>query len=294
MKCVSLIFLLWIGISIDFSSITLQNCASAVDSINEKRVHALVKVKRRQTTTTTHIPFTAFKSLEQIEVDATLRDVSVFAKKQFGDHLLADEWVKRCLQLRRHKKGTATDLRRFAELYIQIMSDVDATKYAQEIVAYQVTLTELGRVAELNRDAIYALPLDIDVSSDAREEQTQIIVTYDWDPTMRKQLEGLHTSNQKNARGARAKISTVAQIRFENHSLTDEWRALYFRLSRDGKGTLSDVRRLSELEIRMFTEIDPEEYAAPIEKHHRLMRLYDKFIKQFKDAGKNPTIFQVL
>lgn len=293
MRFISIIVLFGIGISIDFSAITPRNCASAADSIDEKHVHALVKVKRRQTTTTTQIPFTAFKSLEEIKVDATLSDISTFAKKQFGDHPLADEWVKRCLQLRYDKKGTATDLRRFAELHIQIMSEVNATKYAQEIVAYQVTLTELGRVAKLNRDAIYALPLDREVSADSREEQTQIIVTYDWDAAIRKHLGKLQTLHKKNAREARAKISIVAQIRFKNHPLTDEWRALYFRLSRDGKGTLSDVKRLSELEIRMFIDIDPEEYAAPIEKHHGLMKLYDKFIKQFKDAGKNPEIFQV-
>ena len=94
MRFISIIVLLGIGISIDFSAITPGNFASAVDSIDEKRVHALVKVKRRQTTTTTQIPFTAFKSLEQIKVDAPLSDISIFAKKQFGDHPLADEWVK--------------------------------------------------------------------------------------------------------------------------------------------------------------------------------------------------------
>lgn len=293
MKCVSIVLLLWIGISNDFSAITPRNCASADDGIDEKRAHALVKVKRRQTTTTTQIPFTAFKSLEQIDDDVTLSDVSVFAKKQFGDHPLADEWVKRCFQLRRDKKGNATDLRRFAELQIQIMSDVNATKYAQEIVAYQGTLTELSRIAKRSGNAIYSLPLDIDISTDSREEQTQIIVTYDWDAAVRKHLGNFQALSKKSSWETRAKISTVAQIRFKHHPLTDEWRALYLRLSRDGKGTLSDVRRLSELEIRMFTDIDPKKYAEPIQKHHGLMKLYDKSTQKFKDANKNPEIFQV-
>ena len=292
MRFMGIILLFWIGIGNDFSAITPQNWVSADDSINKERVHALVKVKRRQTTTTPQTLFTAFKSLEQIDADATLSDISAYAQKRFGDHPLVDEWVKRCFQLRRNKKGTPTDVERFAELQIQIMSEVDATKYAQEIIAYQGTLRELDRIAKYSRDAIYSLPLETHTESDSIQEQTQIIVTYDWDPAMRKHMGKLQTLKKKS-REARAKISTVAQIRFENHPLTDEWRALYFRLSRDGKGTLSDVKRLSELEIRMFTDIDPEEYAAPIEKHHGLMKLYDKFIKQFKDAGKNPEIFQM-
>lgn len=209
MRFTSIVLLLWIGISNDFSAITPRNCASAADSLNGKRVHALVKVKRRQKTTTTQIPFTAFKSLEQIDVDATLSDISTFAKKQFGDHPLTDEWVKRCFQLRHDKKGTATDLRRFAELHIQIMSEVNATKYAQEIVAYQVTLTELGRIEKLNRDAIYALPLDRKVSTDSREEQTQIIVTYDWDAAIRKHLGKLQTLQKKTLRGLVPKLALL-------------------------------------------------------------------------------------
>lgn len=293
MRFITIVLLLWIGIHSDFSAITPENRASAADGLDGKRVHAVVKVKRRQTTTTTQIPFTAFKSLEQIDVGATHSDVSTFAKKRFGDHPLADEWVKRCLQLRRDRKGTTTELRRFAELHIQIMSDVDAPGYTQEIIAYQGTLTELSRVSKHSRNAIYSLPLDMGVSPYAREEQTRIIVTYDWDPAVRKHLKGLRTLSKKNAQKARSIINTVAQIRFENHPLTDEWRALYLRLSLDAKGTLSDVRRLSELEIRMFTAIDPEKYAEPIQKHQGLMKLYDKSIDEFKNTKKPFEMFQV-
>ncbi len=293
MRCVSVVLLLWIGISNDFSVITPRNWASADDSLDRKRVHAWVKVKQRRTTTTIQTPFTAFKSLEQLPATASLNDISAFAKKRYNNHSLSEEWVKRCFDLRQRKKGTFLELKRFAELHIQIMSEVDAVKYAEEMTAYQGALRELDRVAELGGNAIYTLPLDVEVRPDLREEQTQIIVTYDWDLAMRKHLIRLQVLQKKNPREAQAKVNTVAKIRFENHSLTDEWRALYFRLSRDRRGTLSDVKRLSELEIRMFTDIDPEEYSEPIQKHRGLMKLYDQVIKKFKDAGKNPDIFQV-
>lgn len=288
---ISLIFSLLLGN--EFGKTIPQNYACANDGIDAKRVYAQVRAIHRHTRDTTRPMFTAFKSLEEIDTSATLIDIAAFAKKRFGDHPLADEWVKLCFHLRRNKKGSSLELKRFAKLQIQMLADVDASKYAEEIAAYQGTLKELDIVAKHSKNRIHFLPLDIDVDPELAVEQNQITVIYDWDPEMLKHLAKFQSLHRKDPRAARAKITTVAKICFEDHPLADEWCALYFRLSRNGKGTVSDVKRLSELEIRMFTDLGAKKHDELIQKHRGLIERYDKFVKMLKDAGKNHEVFQV-
>ncbi len=62
-------------------------------------------------------------------------------------------------------------------------------------------------------------------------------------------------------------LENVANKLFGKHILSKEWVPLYFRLSRDGTQHLSDIKRLSDLEIRMLTAIDAEKYAKQIQHH---------------------------
>ena len=282
---IALIFALCLGGY--FGEMALQQDVRA----DEARIYPRITMKYREQTTTTRIPFTAFKSLEQIDEDATLNEVSRYAAERFGNHPSSEEWVERCFNLRQKGEGSFLELKRFAELHIQIMSEVDASKYAQEINAYRVALGDLDKFAQAGGDDMYGLPFGMDVAADSLVVQNQIIVTYDWDPAMRERLRKLPSLIEKNSRGARAKIRTVAEIRFENHRLADEWCALYLRLSRDGKGTFSDMKRLSELEVRMLADVNPTKYAEPIRKHQHLMQRYDQSAKKL--TGKNPAIFQV-
>ena len=87
---------------------------------------------------------------------------------------------------------------------------------------------------------------------------------------------------------ARVELRNVAKTLFGEHILTEEWVPLYFRLSREGTDRLSDLNRMSELEIRMLTAIDVKKYAKQIEHHQERLKHYDELSKIAEDGAPTP------
>ena len=84
---------------------------------------------------------------------------------------------------------------------------------------------------------------------------------------------------------ARTELQKVGKKLFEEHTLVEEWVPLYFRLSREGTEHLSDLKRLSELEIRMLTDINAQTYAEQIQHHREILEHYDELVKKIEDAS---------
>ena len=84
---------------------------------------------------------------------------------------------------------------------------------------------------------------------------------------------------------ARTELQNVAEKLFGEHTLTEEWVPLYFRLSQEGTEHLSDLKRVSELEIRMLTDINAQTYAKQIQHHREILKHYDELAKQ-KEPSK--------
>ena len=87
---------------------------------------------------------------------------------------------------------------------------------------------------------------------------------------------------------ARTELQNVAKKLFGKHTLVEEWVPLYFRLSREETEHLSDLKRVSELEIRMLTEINAQTYARQIQHHREILEHYDKLAKNFEDTSPTP------
>ena len=87
---------------------------------------------------------------------------------------------------------------------------------------------------------------------------------------------------------ARTELQKVAKKLFGKHTLVEEWVPLYFRLSREGTEHLSDLKRLSELEIRMLTDINAQTYAEQIQHHREILEHYDELAKKIEDASPTP------
>lgn len=84
---------------------------------------------------------------------------------------------------------------------------------------------------------------------------------------------------------ARTELQNVAKKLFGKQPLVEEWVPLYFRLSREGTEHLSDLKRVSELEIRMLTEINAQTYAKQIQHHRETLAHYDELVTQ-KEPSK--------
>ena len=87
---------------------------------------------------------------------------------------------------------------------------------------------------------------------------------------------------------ARTELQNIAKKLFGGHTLTEEWVPLYFRLSREGTEHLSDLKRVSELEIRMLTDINVQTYAKQIQHHREILERYDELAKNFEDTSPTP------
>ena len=87
---------------------------------------------------------------------------------------------------------------------------------------------------------------------------------------------------------ARVELQNVAKTLFGEHILTEEWVPLYYRLSREGTDYLSDLKRVSELEIRMLTAVDVKEYSKQIKHHRERLKHYDELSKIAVDEAPIP------
>ena len=229
----------------------------------------------------------AFRSLEKLNPDATREEISAFAQKRFGVHPFAEEWTELSLRLRRESQGKIGELRRFAQLEIQILTDVSAEKHIEHIEAYQEALKQLDRLEKRFKseekpgdEIVLALPL--------RATEAPEPLFYRWKGEALKRLARFESLKVNDPDAARVELSEIVKIRFGAHAFADEWIALYFRLSRDGKGRISDLKRLVELEIRILTDVGHEKHAEQIERHRQAFKSYDALIMTLKNENKDP------
>lgn len=86
---------------------------------------------------------------------------------------------------------------------------------------------------------------------------------------------------------ARAELQNVAKKLFHGHVLIEEWVPLFYRLNREGTEHLTDIQRVSELEIRMLTARDAEKHGLQIQQHQHAM-------EELKAAADYAAFFQEL
>ncbi len=86
------------------------------------------------------------------------------------------------------------------------------------------------------------------------------------------ELQAFQKLLKTDASAARAELHAFAERIFGDHALVEEWVPLYFRIRKDGTTHLSDLKRVSELEIRMLERIDPEKYAEQIQHHQKKIK----------------------
>ena len=90
-----------------------------------------------------------FRSLLSTDVEEARAEITKIAQIRFGTHPLADEWSKLFFRLYRDRKGSTLDMRRYWELEMQLLSDVDAKAYAEGIRDYQLGLKQIDVIIKM-------------------------------------------------------------------------------------------------------------------------------------------------
>ena len=90
----------------------------------------------------------AFNTLFSTDPEAARVEFAKAVKAQYGEHPFIDEWLEIHFRLTRDKKGTLADFIRLTELRIQLLTDLDAAKYAEQIEVYQISLKQLSAMVK--------------------------------------------------------------------------------------------------------------------------------------------------
>ena len=74
---------------------------------------------------------------------AAREQIAKIGKLRYGDHPLVNEWVEYLFRFSREGKALILELVRQTEIEIQILTDIDAEKHAEEIATYQKALKRM-------------------------------------------------------------------------------------------------------------------------------------------------------
>ena len=130
---------------------------------------------------------------------------------------------------------------------------------------------------------------ELDDTSETASPQLSLVSDTLW----AEQLTTFHMLLETDAQGhfemtARAELQQVANTLFGGHRLAEEWVPLYFRISQNGTEHPSDVKRVSELEIRMLTALDFKKYSDQIHRHQEAFQRFADMEKSFQSHSHAP------
>lgn len=183
------------------------------------------------------------------------------AKKLFGKHTLAEEWVVLYFRLSREGTKHLSDLKRVSELEIRMLTDINAQTYAKQIQHHQEILEQYNKLAK-NFEDTNPTP-----KTHEQDEQKVPPKTGKGSNTKtgHEHYKAFHELLPTDPEAARAELTAFSALAFHGHPLTKEWEELYFRLSREKEGTLPEAIRLFELKKQMLEDHSSEKHAKEIE-----------------------------
>ena len=121
-----------------------------------------------------------------------------------------------------------------------------------------------------------------------QDKNAKAVEDHGWNNEALQHITAFQSLLSTDIEAAHATSAEIAKIRFGSHPLADEWSELFFRLYRDRKGHLLDVKRYWELEIQLLSDIDATTYAKGIQEYQLGMKQIDLLIKMIESQGGAP------
>ena len=216
-----------------------------------------------------------FKKHLFTDPSASRTELQNVARKLFGEHTLAEEWVPLYFRLSREGTEHLSDLKRMSELEIRMLTDINAQTYAKQIQHHREALKHYD---ELEKKVEGASSVPETHEQDEQKAPPKTEKGLDT-KTGYEHYEVFHELLPTDPEAARAKLTAFSALAFHGHPLTKEWEELFFRLSREKEGTIPEVTRLFELKKQMLTDHSPE-------KHVKEIKNLETVIKDLKSVSK--------
>ena len=216
-----------------------------------------------------------FKKRLPTDSKAARAELQNVAKKLFGQHTLAEEWVPLYFRLSREGTEHLSDLKRVSELEIRMLTDINAQTYAKQIQHHQEALEHYD---ELAKKFEVTSPTPETHEQDEQKAPSKIEKGLDT-KTGYEHYKAFHELLPANPEAARVELAAFSALAFHGHPLTKEWEELYFRLSREKEATVPEMLQLFELKKQMLEDHSPEKHVKEIEN-------LDTVIKDLKSMSK--------
>lgn len=250
--------------------IYLTICGTTVLSLHTNDAHFRLQ---RVDDTLWAEPLQTFKKFLKTDSEAARVELQNVAKTLFREHILTEEWVPLYFRLSREGTDHLSDLKRMSELEIRMLTAIDVKKYAKQIEHHRERLKhydELSKIAEDEASTPEMLsPGEQQVSSKTGHEH----------------LKAFNELLPTDPEAARAKLGEFSVLTFHGHRLAKEWEELFFRLSREKEGTVSEIIRLLELKKQMLKDHSLEKHAEEIESLETAIKDLEPIRNLFKQQG---------
>lgn len=125
------------------------------------------------------------------------------------------------------------------------------------------------------------------------ERNAKAAEDYGWSNEALQHLTAFQSLLSTDSEAAHATSAEIAKIRFGSHPLADEWSELFFRLYRDKKGLILDVKRYWELEFQLLSDLDAETYTKEKQEYQLGMKQINLLIKMIESQGGDPETTEV-
>lgn len=125
------------------------------------------------------------------------------------------------------------------------------------------------------------------------DRNAKAVENHGWSNEALQNLTAFQSLLSTDIEAAHATSAKIAKIRFGSHPLADEWSELFFRLYRDKKGLILDVKRYWELEFQLLSDLEAETHTKEKQEYQLGMKQIDLLIKMIESQGGDPKTTEV-
>ena len=222
-----------------------------------------------------------FYKLLKTDPEAARVELQRVAKELFDEHRRTEEWVELFYKVfyeislketEENETGPSlnliSDLVGVYELGLEMLTDMDVEKYAEQIQDHQEALkyyTELAEFAEAFGDKSSGSETG---TSEAQERAVQPASELS-DVEKEGEIAAQHMKKfyellATDPEAARKELEACAAKSYQEHPLTEKWVELFFGMSSEGAATISEMTRFMEMTKQIRTDMNPEKYAEEI------------------------------
>lgn len=174
----------------------------------------------------------------------------------------------------------------FAGCLLNESKEIQERKYTQAVNNRDSSGGDTRMEADLQTVELGENPRQ--VPQHMNHSDTKGLKNHGWNDEAFQSLAVFQSLIATDIEAARAEISKISKIRFGSHPLTDEWSKFFFRLSRDRKGNVLDIRRYLELEIQLLSDVDAKMFTEGIQEHQLALKQIDLLINMIRSQGDDP------